>query len=245
MSAIKNGKCPDESGIVAEMLKLGSTSLHRAVLDILNAILVSGCVPRAWGKTTFVMLPKMSGATFVKDFRPIALVKIMYKVYARMMHERLRQTLEAAQPPSQAGFRKGYSTDDDLFAACQLMEKCAEWGLPLWIVSLDLSKAFDRVRWPALWAALREQGVAESLVASLAALQKDQEGQVRGRGGITSRSFSIKRGVIQGCPLSPGLFAAVLQFARSKRLGTPVVALAVAAMPTGAFPCVDVLLGPV
>ena len=34
----------------------------------------------------------------------------------------------------------------------------------MWIVSLDLSRAFDRAHWPALWTPLFEQGVPQHLI---------------------------------------------------------------------------------
>ena len=33
----------------------------------------------------------------------------------------------------------------------------------MWIISLDLSKAFDRVHWPALWGALVDEGIPDHL----------------------------------------------------------------------------------
>ena len=78
----------------------------------------------------------------------------------------------------------------------------------MWIVSLDLSKAFDRVRWPTLWKALQKQGVPEHLVWLLQDAHYKQLGEVVGEWG-KSRMFSITGGVRQGYGLSPRLFSAV------------------------------------
>ena len=45
-----------------------------------------------------------------------------------------------------------------------VIDKLLAVGKPVWIVSLDLSKAFDRVNWSKLWAALASHGVSQHLV---------------------------------------------------------------------------------
>ena len=100
------------------------------------------------------MIAKHAKAKTIDDFRPIALLSICYKVYARLLNSRVRQFLDKHQPPSQAGFRKGYSVDDHLLALTLLLEKMHEYNLQIWAVSLDLNKAFDKVNWSKLWRAL-------------------------------------------------------------------------------------------
>ena len=85
-------------------------------------------------------------------------------------------------------------------------------NVPVWIISLDLSKAFDRVAWPELWKALREHGVSEHMIWTLQSLYADQVGQIR-QGNDASRKFDILAGVRQGCVLSARLFCSVLQWA--------------------------------
>ena len=88
-------------------------------------------------------------------------------------------------------------------------------NIPVWILSLDLSKAFDRVDWGALWLALSEQGVSTHMLWILHTLYSGQHGDVTGQGG-GSRTFQINAGVRQGCLLSPKMFSAVLHWAMSK-----------------------------
>ena len=106
----------------------------------------------------------------------------------------------------------GGRLEEHLLTANLLLDKAAAAGITVWIVSLDLSKAFDRVHWPTLWVALREQGVPEHLVWLLENAYDEQLGEVMGKWG-KSRSFSITGGVRQGCVLSPRLFTAVLEWA--------------------------------
>ena len=80
-----------------------------------------------------------------------------------------------------------------------------------------LRKAFDRIQFGPLFAALREQGVPEGYIHLLGLLYKDQKGTVNG-----SAFFDILRGVKQGDVISSMLFNAGLETAfRSwkRRLG--------------------------
>ena len=73
--------------------------------------------------------------------------------------------------------------EGQLLTASFLLDKTVIKQLQLesvWIVSLGLSKAFDRIRWPTLWVALREQGVPEHLVGFLANAYAEQSGEVLG-----------------------------------------------------------------
>jgi len=103
------------------------------------------------------------------------------------------------------------------------LENTLSANVPLWFISLDLSKAFDRVAWPALWEALKAHGISNHLIWVIQTLYHEQEGEISGT-GEQSRKFNINAGVRQGSVLSPRLFCCVLQWAmsswRQKVVGT-------------------------
>ena len=212
---LKMRKSSDESGLTAELLKAAPDEFFVRILEAFNVVLQSGRIPETWKLTTFKMLPKKLRAIQTNDFRPIANSKFFYKVFAYLILGRVEEILESKQPEEQHGFRPGRRLEEHLLTANLLLDKTAAAGIAVWIVSLDLSKAFDRTHWPTLWVALREQGVPEHLVWLLANAYAEQIGEVMGKWG-KSRRFSITGGVRQGCVLSPRLFSAVLQWALQK-----------------------------
>ena len=82
--------------------------------------------------------------------------------------------------------------------------------MPLWIISVDLTKAFDRIEHHALFDALRKQGVHGEYIRLLSDIYQNQTGTVN-----DSASFCISRGVKQGDVLSSLLFNASLEAAVS------------------------------
>ena len=162
-----------------------------------------------------MMLPKSKAARVPSDFRTIASVRLLYKAFAYLVLGRIEEKLEAAQPEEQHGFRSERRIEEHLLTASLVISKTMAANTPLWIISLDLSKAFDRVSWPSLWKALREQGISEQLIWVLQVLYFQQEGKILGE-GTESRWFKISAGVRQGCVLSPRLFCCVLQWALRK-----------------------------
>ena len=70
---------------------------------------------------------------------------------------------------------------------------------------IDYAKAFDCVDHNKLWKILQEMGILDHLTCLLRNLYAGQEATVRtGRG--TTDWFQIRKGVSQGCILSPCLF---------------------------------------
>jgi len=70
---------------------------------------------------------------------------------------------------------------------------------------IDYSKAFDCVDHNLLWSTLKQMGIPEHLIALLRSLYEDQQAVVRTEYGDTD-SFTINKGVRQGCIPSPSLF---------------------------------------
>eukprot|EP00438_Fugacium_kawagutii_P020700 Skav225256 [mRNA] locus=scaffold4099:835:1566:+ [translate_table: standard] len=209
-----NKSC-DEAGLVAELLKHAPDEFLQILLELFNEVLQYGTTPGDWRRTLFIMLAKKAKACQPSDFRPIAVVRLFYKTLAYMILGHIEGCLDEMQPEAQHGFRQGRRIEEHLLTANLMIDKATAHDIPLWIVSLDLSKAFDRVRWPALWAALKDHGVSDHLIWILQNLYRNQLGEVLGE-WKRSQTFDIKAGVRQGCVLSPRLFRCVLEWAMSR-----------------------------
>ena len=144
-----------------------------------------------------------------QNYRPITVIPLLYKLFARLLYNRLEPTLDAQQPPEQAGFRKKHCTNDHLFALAILQETAYEWQVPVWTATLDFKKAFDTVSHHALWQALAQQGVQHGYIHLLTKLYTNQVGVIKT--DVLSREFQIQRGTKQGDPLSSLLFNALLE----------------------------------
>ena len=106
------------------------------------------------------------------------------------------------------------ASEEHLLTANVCLQNTLAANTPLWIISLDLSKAFDKVDWNALWTALGQHGISEHLIWILQCVYFGQTGVVREH-DTDSCGFNIRGGVRQGCVLSPRLFSSVLEMALS------------------------------
>ena len=123
-----------------------------------------------------------------------------------MVYYRLAPILENHQSDDQFGFHSNKRIDDVFIILENLTGKTDEWNMPLWMISLDLRKAFDRVKFGPLFVTLRDQVVLGTYIQLLSALYEKQEGCLDG-----SRTFPIQRGVKLGDILSLMFFNAALE----------------------------------
>ena len=206
---MKPGKAKDSSGIAAEMLKIDCPVLQTMVLDLFNEVLTSRAVPSEWRASKLIVLFKKGDPKLPANYRPIAILPLLYKLFSRMLCARLEDTIIGQQSIDQAAYRKSFGADDHLLCLTLLLERCSEWNMEVWFGLVDFEKAFDTVEHAPLWAALKELGVTEAYVDMLKVLYSSQTATVAH--GANSRSFSLERGVKQGDPMSPLLFIAVME----------------------------------
>ena len=169
-----------------------------------------GCeMPAYWKQTRLKVILKKGDAQLTENYRPIAVLPILYKVFGQIVCGRLRKTLYDAQSCDQAGFRLGFGCDDHLSAITLFAEKFSEVNRALWVVAVDFKKAFDTIDHASLWNALVEQRVPHVYISCLMKLY-DRQVRVEQCNRL-SKKFMIKRGTKQGDPISPILFNTTLE----------------------------------
>ena len=93
-SRMKKRRGADKSFIVFEMVKHAGRPFHEKLLDEYNGILRTGIIPENWHVTVFTMLPKSGNLDETSNWRPIVILPILSKIFARLLYQRLDPILE-------------------------------------------------------------------------------------------------------------------------------------------------------
>ena len=101
--------------------------------------------------------------------------------------------------------RKGRETRDQTANIHWIIKKAREFQKNIYFCLIDYAKAFDCVDHNKLWTILKEMGIPDHLTFLLRNLYAGQEAAVR-TGHETTDWFQIRKGVRQGCILSPCFF---------------------------------------
>lgn len=92
-----------------------------------------------------------------------------------------------------------------IFSLRWLQEKCREQQQPLFLASVNLTKAFDLVSRSGLFQILQKIGCPPKLLTLITAFHTDMQSTVC-FDAATSDAFPVSSGVKQGCILAPTLF---------------------------------------
>ena len=223
VKALNTGKSPGADGLEAEILQAGGDKMIDLLHKIISYDWVEEEIPQEWIDATLVSLYKSGPRDQCGNFRGISLLSVVGKVLSRILLDRLvREIADNALPESQCGFRANRGTNDMIFTARQLQEKCAEQNLDLYHCFVDLSKAFDTVNREALWKVLAKCGCPPKFIKMLRCFHDGMQARIN-FGGDLSEPFPVENGVKQGDLAAAVLFAiyfaAMLQVAFRNETG--------------------------
>ena len=123
----------------------------------------------------------------------------------KILQSRLQQYVNRELPDIQAGFRKDRGTRNQIANIRWIIEKAREFQKNIYFCFIGYTIAFDHVDHNKLWEIFQEMGIPDHLTCLLRNKYAGQEATVRTGHGTTDW-FQIRKGVCQGCLLSPCLF---------------------------------------
>ena len=205
ITQIKDNKTPGVDEVPIELIKAAGDGMIKEITTLCNLIWETEEWPRDWTSSIFIPIFKKGDARECENYRTIALISHTSKILLKIIHKRMEGTIERELPKNQAGFRKRRGTRDHIANLRWIMERQREFGQEVHLCFIDYSKAFDCVNHALMWKTLREMGIPMHLIILLRNLYANQVAVVRTEHGDTA-SFQIKKGVRQGCILSPYLF---------------------------------------
>jgi hypothetical protein len=167
-----------------------------------------GNMPEGVNEIAIILIPKKDAAELLKDFRPISLCNVIYKVISKCLVNRLRPLLQDMIAPTQSAFIPGRLITDNALLAFECLHairngnnSCKKVGA----FKLDLTKAYDRVDWDYLKGALGRLGFHRKWLRWVMECVTKVNYTVR-LNNESLRPFKPSRSLQQGDPLSPYLF---------------------------------------
>ena len=125
VAALQNNKSPGSDQILNEHIKSTLSSLLPIYLKLFNIIFDDSIFPESWVLGNIIPIYKNKGkAQNPENYRPITLLSCVGKLFTRIISNRLTKYAEEYNllNDCQAGFRKGYSTTDNLFIINSLID---------------------------------------------------------------------------------------------------------------------------
>ena len=205
---LQAGKAPGPDGIPPEIFKEGGDAITTKLTELMQQFWEEGAVPQDFKDANIIHLYKNKGDRASCDnHRGISLLSIAGKIMARVILNRItHHLLDEVVSESQCGFRSNRGTIDMIFAVRQLQEKCREQNKSLYILFVDLTKAFDTVSREGLWAILSKLGCPPKFVRIIQSFHDGMMARIVENGDV-SDPFPVSNGVKQGCVLAPTLFS--------------------------------------
>ena len=205
LHSLKTDQASGPNGIPPRFLKESADELAPVLCRLFRLILIS-CNYPSWKHALVQPVPKKGDHSNPSNYRPTALISAVAKVFETLLNSHFIKHLEFNNLLSdhQYGFRKARSTGD-LLSYLTHVKSSSLRNFREFVVTLDISKAFDRVWHKALLAKLPAYGFSPSFCKLISSFLSNRFISVV-VDGATSASFPVSSGVPQGSVLSTTLF---------------------------------------
>ncbi|KAF4230065.1 hypothetical protein CNMCM8980_005994 [Aspergillus fumigatiaffinis] len=206
----KSWKAPGEDGLPAIVWKLTWPTVKHRVLDLFQASLEEGTLPRQWRHAKIIPLkkPNKENHTVAKAWRPISLLATLGKILEPVVAERISHAVEThgLLPTSHFGAQKQRSAEQALVLLQEQIFTAWRGRRILSLISFDVKGAYNGVCKERLLQRMKARGIPEDLLRWFEAFCSERTATIQINGQLSEAQSLPQAGLPQGSPLSPILF---------------------------------------
>uniref|UniRef100_A0A803SUI6 Reverse transcriptase domain-containing protein n=1 Tax=Anolis carolinensis TaxID=28377 RepID=A0A803SUI6_ANOCA len=208
---LKGGKTPGMDGLGPEYYKKFKLMLVPKFKELYNRIMAGEQIPPSWQESRIILILKPNkDPTDPGSYRPISLINQDAKILTAIMAKRINSFIYNYIQKDQCGFIPGRNMSNLVGRVLNIIHKIKGKKSKAGILALDIFKAFDCVSWTALKKILEKFGLGERFRGLIDKLYSTNYAAIQVNDGLTEK-IRLTRGTRQGCPLSPTLFAIVIE----------------------------------
>ena len=134
------------------------------ILEFLN----SGTLPTPLNHTFITLITKTKTPERVTQYRPISLCNVLYKIFSKVLANRLKRVLPNIISEHQSAFLKDRLITDNILVAFETLHYMKNHNFEIsgfMALKLNMSKAYDRVEWYFLRDIMKQMGFSDQWVA--------------------------------------------------------------------------------
>ena len=202
---LKGGKRDDCKGLSTDHLKRAPILIHGILAHLFNSMIAHGHVVPDMKISTLTPIPKNKNKSLSSsdNYRAIATSSVIGKVMDHVIHAKNVGVFSTSN--LQFGYKPGHSTVSCSFVMQEVIQHYVSRRTPILSISLDASKAFDRIEFSSLFEFLIQKNMCALTLRFLFHMYTAQKIRVRWQGALSDEE-RISNGVKQGGVLSPWLF---------------------------------------
>ena len=206
LTSVADNKSPGEDGFTKEFYEAFFDLLGKYLLNSYNEAFNRGSLSVSQKRGTITLIPEGDeNLSDLKNWRPISLLNIDYKILSKALVKRMEQYLPKLIHSDQTGFVNGRYIGQNIRLLSDIMDFLDSKKCQGIFQFVDFEKAFDTLEWSFISKTLEAFNFGNNFKKWFNVLYNSVQSSVV-NGEFMTNYFEITRGVRQGCPLSPSLF---------------------------------------
>ena len=206
--SLLNNKASGFDRIPNEFIKNAPDRLFSILSILFNKMKDENVFPVGWNRGRITLIHKRGLRVLLSNYRPITVLISLAGLYSKVLNGRLTEVVERHNilGEIQGGFRCDRGVADSTFVLHSIFWKAKARKEAVNLGFLDVSKAYDSVNREILWRKLALLGISGKFLDMLKSMYSGDSVDTVVN-GVCTRSVFLRRGLRQGCSLSPILFS--------------------------------------